>query len=154
MCFLKEKKEIRSLFWSHFAKEQLQPDTLHHNTSLNSCIFVFYFDKKVVLNLSFISINELRQCIVFGVLLLKISTVTCYVLSECFFYLLETRKRKLLLFCYITIWFFILFNLIFVFCNLLHETSCNKQILHNVLFFHRGHSQEHDVHFICSFNAY
>ena len=154
MCFLKEKKESGSLFRRHFARAQLQPDTLHHNTSLNSCIFVFYFDKKVVLNLSFISTNEFRQCAVFGVLLLKISTVKCYVLSKCFFYLLETRKRKLLLFCYITIWFFILFNLIFVFCNLLHETSCNKQILHNVSFFHRGHSQEHDVHFICSCNVY
>ena len=79
MCFLKEKKESGSLFWRHFVRAQLQPDTLHHNTNLNSCIFVFYFDKKVVLNLSFISTNEFRRCVVFGVLPLKISTLTCYV---------------------------------------------------------------------------
>ena len=85
MCFLKEKKESGSLFWRNLAREQLQHDTLHHNTSLNSCIFVFYFDKKVVLYLSFISTNEFRQCAVFGVFLLKISTVTCYVVSKCFF---------------------------------------------------------------------
>ena len=81
MCFLKEKKESGSLFCRHFARAQLQPDTLHHNTSLNLCIFVFYFDKKVVLNLYFILTNEFRQSVVFGVLLLKISTVTCYLLS-------------------------------------------------------------------------